>query len=164
LKRKRPFIDWHQINTLLTYQSQIIPNKYVSMPAKNQKKRMSRPTPIRTYEVLDVKMAAELLTVSPDTVYDLFKSSAGSFSAGKSVENGSPPGMRCCAGLRAHRRTIRLPRPSNAVIGMPSPLPSNLARRRSRKGKQRLLCLLPYYISIDGKNVITLESYSAMMF
>jgi excisionase family DNA binding protein len=43
------------------------------MPAKNQKKRRSRPTPIRTYEVLDVKMAAELLTVSPDTVYDFFK-------------------------------------------------------------------------------------------
>ena len=44
------------------------------MPAKNQKKRRTRVTPIRTSEVLDVKMAAELLTVSPDTVYDLFKS------------------------------------------------------------------------------------------
>jgi predicted DNA-binding transcriptional regulator AlpA len=43
------------------------------MPAKNQKKRRSRPMPTRTSEVLDVKMAAELLTVSPDTVYDLFK-------------------------------------------------------------------------------------------
>ena len=30
--------------------------------------------PTRTSEVLDVRMAAELLTVSPDTVYDLFKS------------------------------------------------------------------------------------------
>jgi excisionase family DNA binding protein len=29
--------------------------------------------PTRTSEVLDVRMAAELLTVSPDTVYDLFK-------------------------------------------------------------------------------------------
>jgi excisionase family DNA binding protein len=43
------------------------------MPAKNQKKRRTRLTPIRTSEVLDVKMAAELLTVSLDTVYDLFK-------------------------------------------------------------------------------------------
>jgi hypothetical protein len=36
------------------------------MPAKNQKKRRTRVTPIRTSEVLDVKMAAELLTVSSD--------------------------------------------------------------------------------------------------
>jgi excisionase family DNA binding protein len=43
------------------------------MPAKNQKKRRTRVTLARTSEVLDVKMAAELLTVSPDTVYDLFK-------------------------------------------------------------------------------------------
>jgi excisionase family DNA binding protein len=43
------------------------------MPAKNQKKRRTRLTPTRTSEVLDVRMAAELLTVSPDTVYDLFK-------------------------------------------------------------------------------------------
>ena len=44
------------------------------MPAKNQKKRRTRIVPIRTSEVLDVKMAVELLTVSADTVYDLFKS------------------------------------------------------------------------------------------
>jgi excisionase family DNA binding protein len=44
------------------------------MPAKNQKKRRPRLAPTRTSEVLDVKMAAELLTVSADTVYDLFKS------------------------------------------------------------------------------------------
>jgi excisionase family DNA binding protein len=43
------------------------------MPAKNQKKRRTRITPTKTSEVLDVKMTAELLTVSPDTVYDLFK-------------------------------------------------------------------------------------------
>jgi excisionase family DNA binding protein len=43
------------------------------MPAKLPKKRRSRATLTRTSEVLDVKMAAELLTVSPDTVYDLFK-------------------------------------------------------------------------------------------
>jgi excisionase family DNA binding protein len=43
------------------------------MPAKLQKKCRSRLTPTRTSEVLDVRMAAELLTVSPDTVYDLFK-------------------------------------------------------------------------------------------
>jgi hypothetical protein len=39
------------------------------MPAQNKKKRRIRIVPIRTSEVLDVKMAAELLTVSPDTVY-----------------------------------------------------------------------------------------------
>jgi excisionase family DNA binding protein len=43
------------------------------MPAKNQKNRRTRITLTRTSEVLDVRMAAELLTVSPDTVYDLFK-------------------------------------------------------------------------------------------
>jgi excisionase family DNA binding protein len=43
------------------------------MPAKFPKKRGTRATLTRTSEVLDVKMAAELLTVSPDTVYDLFK-------------------------------------------------------------------------------------------
>jgi excisionase family DNA binding protein len=43
------------------------------MPAKNQKKRRTRLMPTKTSEVLNVKMAAELLTVSPDTVYDLFK-------------------------------------------------------------------------------------------
>jgi len=43
------------------------------MPAKNQKKRRTRLMPIKTSEVLDVRMAAKLLTVSPDTVYDLFK-------------------------------------------------------------------------------------------
>jgi excisionase family DNA binding protein len=44
------------------------------MPAKIRKKRRTRIVPIRISEVLDVKMAAELLTVSADTVYDLFKS------------------------------------------------------------------------------------------
>jgi excisionase family DNA binding protein len=43
------------------------------MPAKNQKKRRTHVIPIRTSEVLDITMTAELLTVSPDTVYDLFK-------------------------------------------------------------------------------------------
>jgi excisionase family DNA binding protein len=43
------------------------------MPAKFPKKRMTRVTLTRTSEILDVRMAAELLTVSPDTIYDLFK-------------------------------------------------------------------------------------------
>ena len=43
------------------------------MPAKFQKKRRTRVALTRTSEVLHVRMAAELLTVSPDTVYDLFK-------------------------------------------------------------------------------------------
>jgi hypothetical protein len=46
------------------------------MPAKNQKKRKTRVTPTRTSKVLDVTMAAELLTVSPDTVYDLLRRGA----------------------------------------------------------------------------------------
>jgi hypothetical protein len=37
------------------------------MLAKNQKNCRTRVTPTRTSEVLDVKMAAELLTVSPDS-------------------------------------------------------------------------------------------------
>ncbi len=43
------------------------------MPAKLPKKRRTRVTLARTSEVLDVRMAAELLTVLPDTIYDLFK-------------------------------------------------------------------------------------------
>jgi excisionase family DNA binding protein len=43
------------------------------LPAKNQKKRRTHLMPTRTSKVLDVKVAAELLTVSADTVYDLFK-------------------------------------------------------------------------------------------
>ena len=43
------------------------------MPAKLPKKRRTLVTLTRTSEVLDVKMPAELLTVSPDTIYDLFK-------------------------------------------------------------------------------------------
>jgi excisionase family DNA binding protein len=43
------------------------------MPAKFQKKRRTRVTLTRISEVIDVRMAAELLTVSSDTVYDLFK-------------------------------------------------------------------------------------------
>jgi excisionase family DNA binding protein len=45
----------------------------VSIPAKLLKECRTRVTFTRTSEVLDVRMAAELLTVSPDTVYDLFK-------------------------------------------------------------------------------------------
>jgi excisionase family DNA binding protein len=43
------------------------------MPTKKQEKRRARVTLAKTGEVLDVKMVAELLTVSADTVYDLFK-------------------------------------------------------------------------------------------
>ena len=100
------------------------------MPAKNQKKRRTRVTPTKTSEVLDVKMAAELSWSHP--IRSMTSSNAGSFPAGKSGENGSPPGMRCCAGSRVHRKTIYSSGPSNAVIGMSSPPPSNPARRRSR--------------------------------
>jgi hypothetical protein len=60
------------------------------MPAKNQKKRRTRVTLTRTSEVLDVKMAAELLTVSPDTVYDLFK---GKVQIKKQMRMGCIPEM-----------------------------------------------------------------------
>lgn len=36
-------------------------------------KKRRRVMPLRNPEVLDVRMAAEVLTVSPDTVYDLLK-------------------------------------------------------------------------------------------
>jgi excisionase family DNA binding protein len=45
------------------------------MPTKTRKKRRPPRVPMtRTPEVLDVHMAAELLTVSRDTVYELFQS------------------------------------------------------------------------------------------
>ncbi|HYZ59825.1 MAG TPA: hypothetical protein VE544_09230 [Nitrososphaeraceae archaeon] len=59
----------------------------------------------------------------------------------------NPPGMRCCAGSRVHRKTIPLPGLSNAGSGVPLPPPSNPARRRSRKGNRRLPCPLPYHSS-----------------
>jgi len=43
------------------------------MPTKSQRKRTCQAAPARSSEILDVRMAAELLTVSPDTVYELFK-------------------------------------------------------------------------------------------
>jgi excisionase family DNA binding protein len=43
------------------------------MPNVQDAKRQLRPTPLKPSEVLDVQMTAELLTVSVDTVYDLFK-------------------------------------------------------------------------------------------
>jgi excisionase family DNA binding protein len=76
------------------------------MPAKNQKKRRTRVTLTRTSEVLDVKMVAELLTVSADTAYDLFK--RGELPGRKVGRKWlTPPGMRCCAGSRAQRRKSR---------------------------------------------------------
>ncbi len=59
------------------------------MPAKLPKKCRTRVTltPTRTSEALDVRMAAELLTVSPDTVYDLFK--RGEFPDRKKMVNRS---------------------------------------------------------------------------
>jgi len=45
------------------------------MPTKTRRKRRAPRVPMtRTPEVLDVNMAAELLTVSRDTVYELFQS------------------------------------------------------------------------------------------
>src|ERR1700676_5198260 len=42
------------------------------MPTKPKHRRATRTTPARPAEVLDVQGAAALLTVSADTVYDLF--------------------------------------------------------------------------------------------
>jgi excisionase family DNA binding protein len=44
------------------------------MPAKTkrQRRKPASAAPLRTPEVLDVKMTAALLTVSPDLVYELF--------------------------------------------------------------------------------------------
>ena len=44
------------------------------MPGKTDKKAHVRGAPPRSRDVLDVHMAAALLTVSADTVYDLFAS------------------------------------------------------------------------------------------
>ncbi len=44
------------------------------MRTRKPRKRTRSPANNRTSEVLDVPMTAELLTVSTDTVYDLFKS------------------------------------------------------------------------------------------
>ena len=44
------------------------------MPIKRPTKRRRRsPVPLKIPEVLDVRMTAELLTVSVDTVYDLLQ-------------------------------------------------------------------------------------------
>jgi predicted DNA-binding transcriptional regulator AlpA len=43
------------------------------MPTRNPKKLVLRSPAAKVSEILDVHMTAELLTVSPDTIYDLFK-------------------------------------------------------------------------------------------
>ena len=49
----------------------MIPNIEDTMPTNTKRKRTT-PAPLRTPEVLDVRATAALLTVSADTVYDLF--------------------------------------------------------------------------------------------
>lgn len=44
------------------------------MPVRTPKKRSPRGSVLRTSEILDVESTAQFLTVSSDTVYDLFKS------------------------------------------------------------------------------------------
>jgi excisionase family DNA binding protein len=43
------------------------------MPTRKPRKLVLRSTIVKTSEILDVHMTAKLLTVSPDTIYDLFK-------------------------------------------------------------------------------------------
>jgi excisionase family DNA binding protein len=43
------------------------------MPTRKPRKLVLRSPVAKVTEILDVHMTAELLTVSPDTVYDLFK-------------------------------------------------------------------------------------------
>lgn len=43
------------------------------MPTRKPRKLVLRSSAAKTSEILDVHMTAELLTVSPDTIYDLFK-------------------------------------------------------------------------------------------
>jgi excisionase family DNA binding protein len=43
------------------------------MPTRKPRKLVLRSPTSKTSEILDVHMTAELLTVSPDTIYDLFK-------------------------------------------------------------------------------------------
>jgi excisionase family DNA binding protein len=50
------------------------PNAKVTMPSQTKKKGHLRLVRPRLPEVLDVQMTAAMLTVSPDTVYDLFAS------------------------------------------------------------------------------------------
>src|SRR5277367_5061193 len=53
-------------------QSRINPNTQVSMPTKPKPRRKAATPQPRPADVLDVQGAAALLTVSADTVYDLF--------------------------------------------------------------------------------------------
>ncbi len=46
----------------------------MTMPSETDKKSKSRPAQPKSREILDVRMTAALLTVSKDTVYDLFAS------------------------------------------------------------------------------------------
>jgi excisionase family DNA binding protein len=51
----------------------ITTNMRVTMPTRKPRKLVLRSPIAKVPEILDVHMTAELLTVSPDTVYDLFK-------------------------------------------------------------------------------------------
>jgi excisionase family DNA binding protein len=113
------------------------------MPAKNQKKRRTRVTPTRTSEVLDVKMAAELLTVSPDTVYDLFK--RGELPGRKVGRKWLTTRNAVLRWIESSSENNTLAEPSNAVIGRSSPPPSNPARCRSRIGGNKKLIRVYIY-------------------
>jgi excisionase family DNA binding protein len=93
------------------------------MPAKNQKKRRTRLMPTKTSEVLDVKMAAELLTVSLDTVYDLFK-------------RGELPGRKVSRKWLTTRNAL--------LRWIESSSENNTLARAIEQGKRQLPCLLPY--------------------
>jgi len=57
------------------YASYCLPSPMIEVfiPTKTRRKRTRQSVPSRSAEILDVRMAAELLTVSPETVYELFK-------------------------------------------------------------------------------------------
>jgi excisionase family DNA binding protein len=117
------------------------------MPAKLPKKRRTRLTLTRTSEVLDVKMTAELLTVSADTVYDLFK---------RGELPGKKVGRKWFTTRNALLRRIESSSENNTLAraierGDRHVITTALksGKGRSRKGKRRLPYLLPYYISKD---------------
>lgn len=66
-------VEYYPIFTNDSQDSRMIPNQEALVPTRTPRKLVRRSPLANGSEILDVPMTAELLTVSTDTVYDLFK-------------------------------------------------------------------------------------------
>ena len=117
------------------------------MPAKLPKKRRTRVTPTRGLPRSSMSGWLPNSSLS-HPIRSMTSSSAGSFPAGKSVENGSLPGMRCCAGSRSLRLTADFRRSNQHLF----------QGTWNRSSQQHAKCYLKYskFTGSTSRNIIYL--------